>query len=214
MMKTVYIITNGIFKDKNFYRKLLKSDEEKIIIGVDGGNNFLNSIGVQPNYAIGDFDSINSELLNEYKSNKNIKIIFKNNQDITDLEMAIEFGKNLKPSKVIILGALGDRVDHTINNIILLNRIKGDIEASIIEENQEINLVRNELNIFGAFGDIVSVIPISKVIGLTYEGLKWGVKNLDVNFGWTIGVSNEIISNKAKISLKKGIIIVIKNHKS
>ncbi|HSQ97997.1 MAG TPA: thiamine diphosphokinase [Rickettsiales bacterium] len=203
----IYIVLNGSFNTRQFYEKLFNNLENKIIIGVDGGNNFLHSINIKPNYVTGDFDSINPEILDKYKKNKNIKIVFKDNQDETDLQFSISLAKTLKPNKIVILGAIGDRFDHIFSNILSLIDIEENIETIILDEKNEIRLVRNEIKINGNIGDIISVFPITKVDGLKYEGLKWNVNNININIGW-IGISNEMISNVAKINLEKGIIVV------
>ncbi|MFC1659202.1 thiamine diphosphokinase [Pseudomonadota bacterium] len=205
----VYIVCNGVFNDKSFYKDLFRNTTKgTIIVGVDGGNNFLNSINVKPNYVVGDFDSIDKGILSFYKSDKQIKVVYKNSQDITDLQLAIKVVNELKPRKVVILGAISDRFDHTLSNAITLDEINENVDAVIINESNEVRLVKNKINISGKVGDTVSILPVTDIKGLTYKGLKWLVEDLDVKTGW-LGVSNEFVKERIEISLKKGKIFVI-----
>jgi len=79
----------------------------------------------------------------------------------------------------------------------------------IEDPENEVHLVEDKIQFSGEVGDIVSVIAISDVSGLTYHGLKWPVDNLDVSSGW-IGISNKIVSSPATISLKKGRVLVFR----
>ena len=70
----------------------------------------------EPNYIIGDCDSIDSATRHKYKD----KIITITNQDINDLTKAIELAYTLGLEDIIILGATGLREDHSLANIALL----------------------------------------------------------------------------------------------
>ena len=101
-------------------------------------------------------------------------------------------------------------MDHTLSNIICL--LRTNFPSRILDKDHDICIPIKKLELKGKKGDIISVIPISEIKGLTYSGLKWNIKNKNIGTGW-IGTSNEMISNKALISLKSGKIIVIKTKK-
>ena len=71
-MKTL-IITGGKI-NKNFAKKYLKSNKYDIIIAVDKGLETIDYLKLQPQYVLGDFDSVNTKILEKYKK-QNIKII-------------------------------------------------------------------------------------------------------------------------------------------
>jgi len=192
----IYIIANG---DYNYSSQL-----DGVVICADGGaNNYKNA----PDFVIGDMDSIDRELLAEYQLNDKVKVIIDKDQNKTDLELAIELAQTLKPDEIIILGAIGDRMDHTFGNLACLSKFDGKIK---IEDNkQEIFLVSDYIEIIGKIGDTISIIPLNEVKSLTYTGLEWNVENKNVEFGW-LGVCNKLISEKATIKLKSGKILVIR----
>lgn len=195
----IIIISDGRIDNKNFHKKLLRDSD--LIICADGGAENAISLKITPDYIIGDMDSIKKSTLK--KLNKT-HIITDKNQDKTDTQLAIELAQKFKPKEIIILGAIGTRIDHTLANIFRLNS-----KIKIIDNKNEIDLVEKQITLQGKKNDTVSIIALTDVKGLTYSGLKWKVKNKNVKAGW-IGISNKIVKKKASITLKKGKILVIK----
>lgn len=207
--KIVVIVANGHLKNNTFNKKELQ--QANIIICADGGANKITLLKITPHYLIGDMDSIKPGILAQLK--KSIVVIVDQRQHNTDLEKAILFAEKLRPTEIKILGAIGNHLDHTIANTISLHHVNKKIKISIIDEQHTIFLLNdNALEISGKRGDIISVIPITPIHGLSYHGLKWLVKNKKVTTGWC-GVRNQMTANKARIHLKKGKALVIKIRK-
>ena len=206
-MKRVVIIANGTIENKTFHKKTIKNTD--YVICADGGANSAYSLGIIPDAIIGDMDSISKRVLAHYKKKKKTGIIIDDDQDKTDLELAISFSLLQKPNEIFVLGAIGSRADYNWANILSLLMIPDSIKTTLINENNEINIVRKRVQINGKKGDTVSVIPLTAVKGLSYAGLKWGVKGKDIPFGW-IGVSNVMTGKKATVSLRSGKALVIK----
>jgi len=207
--KTIVIVANGTLKNNLFNKKALKQAE--IIICADGGANKIEPLKIIPHYLIGDMDSVKKSVALHLKLTT--KIIIDKRQDNTDLEKAILFAEKFKPTEIKILGAIGGDIDHTIANTISLYHVSKKIKISIIDEHHAIFLLHdNAVEIYGKKGDIISVIPITQIHGLSYHGLKWPVKNKKVATGWC-GVRNQMTGNKARIYLRKGKALVIKIEK-
>lgn len=101
-MKTL-IITGGNL-NKDFTKEYLKKYSFDLIIAVDRGLEVLDTLKVTPNYIIGDFDSINKEILDKYKEKNNIKIMTLNpEKDFTDTHVAINVAIENKSKEIIIL---------------------------------------------------------------------------------------------------------------
>ena len=204
--KIIFIVANGHLKNNAFNKKAL--NQADIIICADGGVNKIAPLKIIPHYLIGDMDSVKKSVVMNLPTTT--KIIIDKRQDNTDLEKAILFAEKLKPTEIKILGALGNNLDHTIANVISLHHVSKKFKISILDEKHTIFLLNdNSLEICGKRGDIVSVIPITHIHGLSYHGLKWPVKNKKVTTGWC-GVRNQMITSKARIRLKKGKALVIK----
>lgn len=209
----ILIITGGKI-NKNFAKKYLKSNKYDIIIAVDKGLETIDYLKLQPQYVLGDFDSVNTKILEKYKK-QNIKIIKLNpEKDLTDTHSAIDLALKLKSTEITILGAIGTRLDHTIANIhILKQALDKNIKAKIVNEKNEIELIDKEIIIKKDDNyKYVSIIPLTtQVTGITIEGMKYIINDYTLSIGDSLGVSNEQIDKDAKISIKIGILVVIKS---
>lgn len=205
-MKKVLFIANGQVCqfEKNFFNNF---DE---IVCVDGGYNSTKLYGISPTFLIGDLDSAKVE---KTEPDKACKLVFKDNQDESDLEFAIKYIlKNVKDiGEITIINATGLRLDHTINNIILLKSIDKRIIAKLISENEELYLVRDTIILENVLNKTLSILPITDVKNIKTHGLKWELDGADISFGFVGGISNVCLEDIIKISLESGEILVILN---
>ena len=206
MGNKIAIIANGTIEDTDFHKELLEDFD--VIICADGGANTAKKMNIKPDYIVGDLDSADASVIDFFK-NQNTKIINDNNQDKTDLELALSLAEKLDPNEIVILGAFGDRIDHTLANILCLAHIKPDIKAKIVDNKNIVELVEDSTDISGNEGDVISIVPLTDVLDLSYNGMKWNVKNKDTKVGW-FGISNIMLKKKANVSLSKGKVLVIK----
>lgn len=199
----VLIVANGKIRNAGWYRPLIK--ESRTVIAADGGADNCIKLGITPDYIIGDMDSISKGALKKFEGRS--KIIRDNDQDRTDLQLAIGLANSLKAMKITIIGAIGDRMDHTMANALSMTEAKSEVK--IVDEFNEIRIAEKGIELSGEKDDIVSVIALSGLKGMTYEGLRWKVKNADFPAGW-IGICNRMTRKKARISLSSGKILVIR----
>ena len=198
------IIANGQLTNYEFHKRVLKKVD--VIIAADGGSNHCKKLKIIPNYIIGDLDSVDEKTL-LYFLKKGVIVIKDTDQNKTDLQLAIDLAKEIKTKEFILLGVISTGIDHTLANILCLQKLKN---AKIIDDKNEIFYVNNKIEITGKKGQIISVISLTDVSGLTYSGLKWNVNNAFTKWGWS-GIRNVMTGRKASIKLKKGDILVIKS---
>ena len=186
------------------------------IIVCDRGLEALYKLKIIPNHVVGDFDSVSPEILEFYK--KQSQIIFHTyhaEKDNTDTDIALKLAIRLKSSKITIMGALGKRIDHALANIhILKDALEANIPCQIIDEHNRIYLINKEITLEKdkIYGKYVSLIPLtSEVEGITLTGFKYPLENYTLPIGTSLGISNEIIEDRAHIKMKKGILIVIES---
>ncbi len=213
MIKT--LIVSGGNVEKNCFNQIYLSNKFDYIIASDRGLEVLDKYNVKPNYIIGDFDSINKRILDKYINNKDIAIKKLNpEKDYTDTHMAIKLAIELQSTNIIILGAIGNRIDHTISNIhVLKETLNKKIECIIIDNRNEIQLI-NKKTILRTNENYkyISLIPFTtKVKGVTLKGFKYPLSDATLEIGHSIGVSNEQTEKLAIIDLKEGILILIRS---
>ena len=204
------IITGGTINE-TFLKEYLSKNKFEKIIAVDKGLDTLNRAQIEPDYIIGDFDSVNNEILKQYE-NKNIQITYlKPEKDFTDTHMAIKLANEIGSKNITIIGAIGSRIDHSLANIhVLKEALDNNIKAKLVNGNNEIMLINKE-TVIKKNGDFkyVSIIPLtSKTTGVTLKGFKYSLENATLNIGESIGISNEQIEDEASIKIKEGIAIL------
>lgn len=203
----VLIIGSGNVTKEILYEEFKKSD---YIICADGGAKELFYNNLIPNVIIGDLDSICLEAFNYFNSKKVEFNVFPKEKDKTDMEICVEYAISLKPNSISIIGATGTRLDHTIGNISLLKKTNDNsISCKIVDQSNEILLVSNILEIKKSNKKYVSILPFSEKINVTTKGLKYEIKNFNIDKASTIGISNEFKNDKATIKINSGIAIVI-----
>lgn len=202
-MKRAVIIGNGNVQDYNYLKN--KICDTDFIICADGGYNHAVKMGIEPDVLIGDFDSaIHYETVAD-------RIEYPKRKDFTDGELAVMYAKERGFDNIVLTAMTGDRLDHTIADILLLAKCKNGM---LIDDNNEIYLLRDEIEISGRKGQIISVIPISlDTEGVATSGLEYPLCDETLYFASSRGVSNVMIEDKCKISIKKGMALVIKVEK-
>lgn len=205
-----------IFSGGNLNTWTLSSiKEEDYIIGVDRGAYFLYSNGIEMDCAIGDFDSVTkAEKERIVAKTKEIISCDAINKNETDTEMAFNFALNKQPKEILLFGVLGTRFDHSIANIQLLySGLDAGIDCKIVDERNEIQLVNSQLVIHKNRFKNVSLLPLTfEVSGITLEGFNYPLTDATIRIGESIGISNILNGEIGKITIKSGILQVIKSN--
>ena len=207
-MKSAIIISGGSLNTA-WLKEWLNTNKYNLIIAVDKGLEALDLLNIEADYIIGDFDSIDTNVLNKY--NKNV-IKLNPEKDFTDTHEGLKLEISLECEKVDIVGSIGTRIDHVLANInILKEPLEKNIKTRIIDENNQIFLINRSVKIKKDDNyKYLSIIPLTTTVeGITLKGFKYLLNNYILNLGQSIGVSNEQQKEEATIELKKGILIVI-----
>ena len=206
------IIVTGGNVNEIFLTNYLSKNKFDYIIAVDKGLEILNKVQTEPNFIIGDFDSVNTDVLKQYE-NKNIPIEYLNKEkDYTDTHMALKKTIERGVNNITIIGAIGTRLDHTLANIhILKEALDSGVNAKLVNKNNEIMLIKNKKVVKKNNNyKYISLIPLTTEIkGVTIKGFKYLLKDANLKIGESIGVSNELIDNEATIEIAEGVAILI-----
>ena len=117
-MPRIVIFANGELPDLEVARALLQEDD--YLIAADGGANYLMKMGILPEIVIGDLDSIDEDTLFELTTAEVDIEQYSEDKDETDIELALRYAVELRPSSILIVGALGGRLDQTLANLSIL----------------------------------------------------------------------------------------------
>lgn len=208
-LKKVVIFANGNLSEK-FINDLTGED---YVIGVDRGAWWLLRHGVIPQMAAGDFDSVDSnesEMIIKRVSTVNI---YSSEKDFTDLHLGLSEALLLHPGQIIIYGAVGSRLDHTVAAVHLLEiSLDQKVETILKDERNEIRMVNDALIMYPSQEfRYFSILPFTEEVTVSISGSKYALDHKTIRRGETIGISNEFKDRSCRIKVHHGIILVIKS---
>lgn len=203
------IISSGNFLEQKKLREIIA--EGDFIICADGGISMMVDMPIRPDLIIGDLDSIDSESIAYIEKNHIPILKYPEEKDETDTELALNYlmGKGFK--EIIMVGVIGTRMDHTMANIFLLNRLldKG-FKGKIIDDHNEIYIVDDYIKIKKKKSCYISLIPLSlDGIVVSIKGSYYPLKEKYIEFDSTLGISNIIAEEYCEIIIHKGKAIII-----
>ncbi|MTI81824.1 MAG: thiamine diphosphokinase [Firmicutes bacterium] len=206
------IFADGEINDYQIIQKQIPADS--YIICADGGVRHAKAMGLIPKLIVGDMDSVDQELLYYYHSKGAVINCHPREKDEVDTELAIREAVNAGYKRIKLFGATGSRLDHTLANIHLLVKAANlKARAVIINEQNHISLVtpRLSVEITGCPGELLSLIPLTnEVTGVNSRGLKWELTDRTFTVGNPFGISNELIHPAASITVKEGMLLMIR----
>lgn len=211
-MKRAVIVAGGK-AEKAFCLAYMEKHTFEYKAAVDSGLRFFYETGQMPDLIAGDFDSVDPEILSWFQEWEHIKWLrLIPEKDDTDTEAALRELIRKGYDEIHILGGIGSRMDHTMGNIGLLGiGLQTGIRIVLADAHNRIQMIREGISISKKeqYGDYISLLPFTpQVTGVTLTGMKYPLKDYDMACHTTIGISNEIIEEEGKISLKDGILLV------
>lgn len=210
------VIIGGGSLDTDFSLSYIEKEKPDIVIAVDRGLHFCYLTGLQPDVILGDFDSVPLEVLDCYRQEGRIPIdTYDSHKDYTDMELGMRKAMELRCSQVILLGATGTRLDHTLTNIQCLPILEeAGITAAIVDKHNRIRLLMGKtiLHRSQQFGKYVSFLPFGgDVEGVTLKGFEYPLEDFYLPYVNSRSVSNEIAQEKAEVSFTKGRLLMIES---
>lgn len=189
-------------------------DEEDFIIGADRGALFLVSHGYTPDMAVGDFDSVSPEALQEIQSKSKVTITCDAvNKDLTDSEMAFDIAMDQQPDSILLFGVTGSRLDHSLASIQMMTRaLQHQISCYLIDSNNYVTLTGSQTIIQDMGYTYVSLLPLTpEVTGITLEGFQYPLTDATLKIGQSLGVSNKLISSSGIVTIRSGLLLIIQS---
>ncbi len=215
------IISGGNIQDE-FVSAFLRRIEERqggypLLAAADRGLAFFWRNGLEPDLAIGDFDSAPPETVSFAASLENTEIIrLRPEKDDTDTQAALALLLARGSRRIALFGATGSRLDHMLANIsLLLYARERGASLCILDPCNRAELAKSPcvLKREEQFGRYVSFFALEgPVRGLTLKGFKYPLENYTLSLrDWGLAVSNEIAGEEACVSFEDGKLMMIQS---
>ena len=169
-----------------------------------------------PSLLIGDLDSVSAKDVKDLEKQHIPIQRFAIHKDETDLELALLAVAGMNIHSVVIVGATGGRLDHTLGNIhLLMDEKYKSWDIPLEDGNQEIFVIRDSQIIEGNPEDIVSLIPLTETVtGVQTQGLEYPLDDETLSISKTRGISNVMLGKSAAIQIRDGILLCIHSRKN
>ena len=213
-MSRAIIFANGLVPDLESARRLIQPGDT--LIAVDGGTHHALAMGFMPSVVIGDLDSLTVED-RQRTMERNVRLLeYPADKNQTDLELALEYGIQQGFREILIVGALGGRLDQTLGNLSLLSApLLTAFNIRFDDGVEEVFFVRGRSEVRGQAGDTVSLIPWgAPVTGVTMDRLRWPLRGETLFPEKTRGISNELLGEMASVEIASGLLLVVHRRQS
>ncbi len=199
-MSICYIFGSALGDPKNF-----SPTENDLVIAADAGYLKIKELGFTPDLAVGDFDSLG-------KIPDDTEIIkHPVKKDDTDALLAIKIGIERGFSEFHFYGCTGNRLDHTLGALQILSFLaERGCRGYLFGEDFIATAIKDESLEFSEENKgNISIFAATSECEISIEGLLYTLENKKITYDFPIGVSNEFIGQKAKITVHKGTAIIL-----
>jgi thiamine pyrophosphokinase len=207
---TVVVVTGAAGLDPEAVRAVAGADR---IVAADGGLDHARAAGLVPDVLVGDLDSVSAAGLRWAEANIPIER-HPADKSATDTELALQRAVAMQPTRVVLIAARGDRLDHAIAAVGALGAAElaavpavegwwGDDQLLIGRPGRSVHVARPA-------GTTFSVLALhGPCRGVTVSGSRWPLTDADLGSMFGLGVSNEVVDPPARIDVAAGVVTVI-----
>lgn len=215
-MKDTIIVSGGNIQ-KDFALDFLKKNktENTCLIAADRGVEFFMGTDLEPDVAVGDFDSLSAEGAKYMETLKHTEIRrLKPEKDDSDTQSAANYAIEQGTERIMILGATGNRIDHLMANfgLLMLGKTK-QVQIVLVDAYNYMSLIESGMILKKEeqFGKYVSFFPIEgEVTGLTLKGFRYPLNSYTLKVEDSgLTVSNEISDPEAEVTFETGKLLMI-----
>jgi thiamine pyrophosphokinase len=201
------IIANGEACSDELLGQLL--EWSPFVVVLDAAASRVLERGIKFDVLLGDFDrdfDPDAILAKQYP----LEIIYRLDQDKTDLEKGIEFLIERTFPAVNIIWVTGRRADHTLANLTNIVKYKNQIKIVLFDDYSKIFPLVGTYEKWYAAQTPISLIPVGTVDGIVTSGLKYNLDNETLTLGYRNGNSNETEADGfVRISAQSGDLLIM-----
>lgn len=187
-------------------------EQAPFVVCADGGTAHARRVGRAPDLVVGDLDSLPAALRAWVRRRRIRTIAHPVSKDQTDTELAVREAAGRGHRDIVLLAALGGRLDHTLANVGLLARAREwGIRLRLVDGGTVAEVVGRALALDARVGDLVSLIPLDgRVSGIRTAGLRYPLRAETLEVGTTRGISNLVVAASPRVRAASGRLLAIR----
>lgn len=183
-------------------------DDVDYVIAADSGLYAAGRLGLEVDVLVGDLDSVDvADLVDatfEVDRHPSAK-------DHTDIALALNRAKDLRPRRVIVVSGGGGRLDHAFGNLLILaSPAYADMQIDAFIGDARLAVIRHRRELSGPPGGLLSLFAVDgPAHGVTTSGLRYPLRDEVLDPLSSRGISNEFLGGPAAVSLRSGTLLSI-----
>lgn len=199
------IVGGAQISNYSFIREQLHADD--YLIFCDSGLRHREQLHVQPHLIVGDFDSYDNPQLDVET------IVLPCEKDDTDTVFAVKEAIARGFDDFLLIGVVGERIDHTLGNISILLYLDAlGKTGCILDDYSRMEIVGEKpvsISEEYAFFSLLNITGRAK--GVTITGAKYPLDNAEITCEYQYGISNEVVPGEsASVSVADGKLLLVK----
>lgn len=186
-----------------------------LIVAADGGARHAIAAGIVPDLIVGDLDSLGEELAQEAERRGASLQRHPAKKDMMDGQLAVLAAAERGATTADFVCAAGGKPGavFAIPHILLTAERKGLRSTVFAGWGRMFVLEAGSRTVEGMVGDSVSIFPLAgPATGVTLEGMAYPLQNASLQPGDTLGFHNELIGQKATVSVECGTLLVVQEN--
>ena len=203
-MDTILVFAGGDRLEPDLAQELPVAD---LVMAADSGYDAAVSLGFAVDVLVGDLESITTQPIPGHVVVERHPV----DKDQTDLDLALELAMRDEPSRVVVVGGTGGRLDHELATASLIcDERWSEVEMDWVSSRGRAHVIRRRRIVHGDVGATVTLLAVGgAVTGLTTRGLRWELEQATFQPGSTWGVSNVMQTPIADIKVGSGCLLVV-----
>jgi thiamine pyrophosphokinase len=201
MSEQTIILANGKFPVHKIPLDFLKNAGK--VICCDGAAFNLDKYGIESYAIVGDLDSLSEELSKKYAD----RLYPDYDQDTNDLTKSVKWCIERGYKDLVILGATGEREDHTLGNISLLVDYSAGANVIMVTDSGIFIPLFGSSKLTSFPRQQISIFSINTETEITSTGLKYPLNHLKLK-NWWMATLNESEGHGFTLEFKGGPLII------
>lgn len=180
------------------------------VVAADGGVRYAERLALVPDLLVGDFDSATARELARFAATAREE--HPAAKDRLDLELAIQAARSRGADRVVVLGALGGRLDQTLAAVLIAARWRERGLAVTLHSGL------HDLFALGAgdaqtldapSGTTFSLLSLKGDATVSARGARYPLDDDLLPFGVGLGVSNLTTERETVVSVRRGLVALV-----
>jgi len=198
----VCVIAGGDLPDGPLVKRIARSAE--MVVCADGGARHARRLGIRPDLILGDLDSLPPAVRRFFRG---VTVRRVPDQESTDLEKALKHCISIGAVAAVVLGAIGDRIDHSAGALGCFRRFGKKLRLTVVDRTGTISLLGRDETLPSYRGERFSLIPLDRCTGVRLDGARYPLRGEPLRLGVREGIGNSATGRSVRVRHTGGTLL-------